>query len=867
MTSVNFPSIVVLNGNEAGAVLKVDEVLNNFVLGSDEGCHLVLSGASVSPLHATVFLDDDGNVTLCDTNSRGGVFVNGAQIMEQQLAEGDEFSLGPPDDPQSGLLRFTTQPAEAPLVDLSETGSGSGLEAFDPLPTALPADDALFTSELGRPDFAPEPAAFDPEPAAFAPEPAAFAPEPAAFAPEPAAFDPVPFEPLAETPAAIEEFPPVEMFAEAEPLPEPPPPPPAPKPSAAKPAAAKPAAAKSAPPARPSASPAPRAATGSDDPLAGLAESLGGTSGGRFVPPPAVAPPPAAARAKAGPSPAIMAARVAAVAVVLIIVAWFGMKKYSESIVIPVVDTYQPNPVEPGQTLTINGSGFGTDPDPTVVKVTIGEVEATVLDATATRINITVPESLAAAGSQTIPLNVTALGTTSTSRMLKVSVAPKISSLAPRVALSGDEVTIVGKWLSNPNTKPTVTVAGNEAEVLEAAPGRIRIRVPQVSASEGQRISVRAALGSDVGKEALLNYGRLPFIESVTPARALPGDIVTIAGLGLAAPDLAVNVSGRNAAVLSATDTEIKLSLPGLRMSDSAGARELTIQANQKRSVAHPIEVRRESAALYSPRFFAEVLEGSRAAVSCELGPVMVLGPDPASRRRAHDAALRLNTLAANARGARVQFIAGDVTISASGGSVLTVTPADGSGNPRALAPLWTAQLNDMFDLFFQGRRPTRTVELSPDGKVFVDIFAAARRRSAEPGVPMAVLSSPDPAWLRSFATLAASPSSGGGQALALLDGYWSGAIEAPGQPRKIEISLTATPSGLIGQRTSRQGKLSTDVSLQNLSYSRRELRFSFTEGGERLNFAGRLDGDVIAGDVTKASGARVGKLNFQLSR
>lgn len=837
MTSVNFPSIVVLNGSEAGAVLKIDEVLNNFVLGSGDGCHLVLSGASVSPLHATVFLDDDGNVTLCDTNSRSGVFVNGAQIMEQQLAEGDEISLGPPDDPQSGLLRFTAQPVDdAPLVDLSDTGSGSGLEAFDPLPAALPAEDALFTSELGRPDFSPEPAAFEP----------------------------APFEPVAEAPA--EEFPPVEMFAEPEPIPEPepPPPPPPPKP-AAKPSAAKPAAAKPAPATRPAAAHT-RAGAGSEDPLAGLAESLGGTSGGRFVPPPAVAPPPTPS-AKAGPTPAIMAARVAAVALVLILVAWFGMTKYSESIVIPVVDAYQPNPVEPGQTLTINGSGFGTDPDPTVVKVTIGKAEAAVLDATPTRINITVPESLAAAGSQTVPLHVTALGTTSTSRMLKVSVAPKITSLTPKVALSGDEVTIAGKWLANANTKPTVTVAGNEAEVLEATPARIRIRVPQVSATEGQRISVRAALGPDVGKEALLNYGRLPFIESVTPARAFPGDIVTIVGLGLAAPDLAVTISGRNAALLSATETEIKLSLPGLRISDSAGARDLSIHANQKTSVAHPIEIRRESAALYSPRFFAEVLEGSRAAVSCELGPVMVLGPDPASRKRAHDAAVRLNAIAANARGARVQFVAGDVTISASGGAVLTVNPADGSGNPRTLAPLWAAMLNDMFDLFFQGRRPTRTVELSPDGRVFVDIFASARRRSAEPGVPIAVLSSPDPAWLRSFATLASSPSLGGGQALALLDGYWSGAIEAPGQPRRIEISLTATPSGLVGQRTSRQGKLSTDVSLQNLSYGRRELRFSFTEAGERLNFTGRLDGDIIAGDVTKGSGARVGKLNLQLSR
>jgi len=834
MTSVNFPSIAVLNGSEAGTVLRIDEVLNNFVLGSGEGCHLVLSGASVSPLHATIFLDDEGNVTLCDTNSRSGVFVNGTQVMEHALAEGDEISLGPPDDPQGGLLRFSTQLADDPLIGLSDTGSDgvSGLESFDPLPEALPADDALFTSELGRPDFSAEPAAFEP----------------------------VPFDPAPEAPVSVEEFPPPEMFAEPDPAPEPPPPPPAPKP-AAKPVAAKPAA-----PARPASSAPPRSAR-SDDPLAGLAESLGGTSGGKFVPPPPVAPTPGGARAKAGSTPAIMAARLAAVALVLIVVAWFGLKKYSESIVIPVVDSYQPNPVEPGQTLTINGSGFGTDPDPAVVKVTLGKVEAQVLDATSTRINITVPESLAAAGSQTVPLHVAALGTLSTSRLLKITVAPKISSLAPRVALTGDEITIVGKWLSNPNTKPTVAVAGNEAEVLEATPTRIRIKVPQVTATEGQRISVRVALGSDAGKEALLNYGRLPFIESVTPERALPGDIVTVIGLGLAGPDLAVTVSGNHAAVLQASDTEVKFSLPGLRISESAGARELVVHANQKPSVTHPIEIRRDSAALYSPRFFAQILEGSRAAVSCELGPVMVFGPDPASRKRAHDAAARLNAIAANARGARVHFVAGDATISATGGAVVTLNPADGSGNPRAMASLWAAQLNDMFDLFFQGRRPTRTVELSPDGRVFVDLFAAARRRSAEPGVPIAVLSSPDPAWLRSLATLATSPSMGSGQALALLDGYWSGMIEAAGQPRKMEISLTATPSGLVGQRTSRQGKLSTDVSLQSLSYARRELRFSFTEGGERLNYAGRLDGDTIAGEVTKASGGRVGKLNFQLSR
>jgi len=564
-----------------------------------------------------------------------------------------------------------------------------------------------------------------------------------------------------------------------------------------------------------------------------------------------------------------MAARLAIIAALLGGLAWFGIRRYTESIVVPVIDKYLPNPAEPGQTVTINGSGFGTEPDPILVKVTVGDIEARVLDADPTRVNITVPELLAAAGSQTVSLKITAQGA-STTRLLKIVVAPKITSLTPRVALSGDEVAIAGKWLANAKTRPTVTVAGAEAEVLEATPANIRIRVPPLTATEGQRVSVRVAVGPDIGKEAPLNYGRLPFIETVAPARAMPGEVVTITGLGLLGPDLAVLVGSRRAVILAGSDAEIRVSVPGIRLSEGGGQRELVVQANQKSSIAHPLEILRESSALYAPRFFAEILEGSRIAVSCELGPVMVLGSDPASRQRAHDAAEKLNTLVAQGRTNRVQFAASDVAINAApGGPLLAVAAGDGSGNPRTLASLWAASLTDMFDLFLLGRRPGRTVELSPDGKAFVDIFAAARRRSAEAGVAAGVLASPEPSWLRSLASLATAPVMGSGQALALLDGYWSGVIEVPGaiQPRKVEISLTVTPSGLVGQKTSRQGRLSSDVSLEGLSYGRRELRFSFVDFGENLNYRGTLDGDEIDGEVTKPSGARVGRLKFNLTR
>lgn len=882
MTTKNHPSIVVMTGAEAGAVLSIDEVLNNFSIGCDPSCNLVVSGVSVSPLHASVFLDDEGVVTVSDTNSRTGVFVNGVQIMERALGDGDQISLGPPDHPGSDVLTFSAHGAPAPLIDLSESG-GSGAGGLEELASA-PWEEVLSTSEIGRSGLASPPGP---------------APALAAGLPELPSLDFLPEAPL-PTPALVEEFPAPEMLVAPEPepvsepelFPEPeiptepaPPPPPvvAPKPPVPKAAPARttgpvPAAPRTTGPVTPApraTGPIPGAAkkvqSGDGDALAGLAESLGGSSGQRVPPPPPTAETPGAAGAarKSATSPAIMAARLAIVAVILGGLAWFGLRRYSASIVVPVIDKYLPNPAEPGQTVTIGGSGFGPDGDLAAVKVTIGDVEAKVLDASATRLNVSIPESLAAAGSQTLTLKVTARGESAT-RLLKVAVTPKIASITPRVALAGDEVAIAGKWLSNPQTRPTVTVAGNEAEVLEATPASIRIKVPEVAATEGQKVSVRVAVGPDVGKESPLNYGRLPFVEKVTPARALPGEVVTIAGLGLGAPDLAVTIGGRIAVVLAGTDAEVKISVPGIRLSEGAGRRELSVQANQKSSIAFPIEIMRESSALYSPRFFAEVVDGGRVAVACELGPVMLLGSDPGSRKRAHEAAAKLNALVVQGRAGRIQFGVSDVAINAApGGPVLAVAAGDGAGNPRTVAGVWAASLTDMFDLFLLGRRPGRTVELSPDGKAYVDIFAAARRRSAETGVAQGVLFSPDPAWLRSLATLAAAPVMGSGQALALLDGYWSGAIEVPGaiQPRKIEISLTPTPSGLIGQKTSRQGRLSSDVSLQGLSYNRRELRFSFVDAGENLNYRGTLDGDEIDGEVTKASGARVGRLRLKLTR
>ncbi len=835
MTAAAHPSVVVLDGLEQGAVLSIDEILNDFVIGSAEGCHLLIAGDNVSPLHACAFLDDEGRVTISDTNSRDGVFVNGAQVMEKPLADGDEISLGDPASSGSRRLRFVAVGSDLDLQASDSLPPLPDLPALDSLPSPDVFDAAAFTSEIARPPRAgPESSPFEdlaPLPEPEAPPRAPIAPAKTVVAPpQKAAAKPTASAAPAKTPTS----------------------PPRVQPSAV---------AKTA-----------HSMEDADDPLAGLAESLGGSSGDEFIPPPPVEELVLAVAAKpeGGMSSAAMAGRLLGVAAVLGVLAWYGLRKYSESVVSPVVDTYQPSLVEPGQIVTINGSGFGSDAE--AVKVFLGKVDARVLDATDSRINISIPESLGSEGSQTLSLKVTLPDKSSTSRLLRLAVVPKITSISPRVARPGDDVVLAGRWLSNAKMKSAVTVAGADAEIIEASPTLIRFKIPQITAAEGQKLPVRVAAGPEVSKESWLIDGHLPFIESVSPERVLPGEVVTIAGLGLSGADLAVRVGTRAAVVLAATDAELRISTPGGRIADGAGARELVVEVAQKISSSKKLDVRRDSEAFYSPRFFADSLAGGRVAVSCELGPVMVLGDDAASHQRAHDAAQRLNALSAQGRASRMVFASNDATITATGAApgapVLVVVAGDGGAAPRSLASVWAAQLTDMFDLFLQGRRPGRTVELSPDGRVFVDIFSAARRRSADAGVPQGMLSSLDPAWQRSLLTLASTPTLGAAQASYVVDGYWSGAIEVKGaaQPRKVEISLTATDNGVVGQRTSRQGRLSTDVTLQGLSYAHRELRFSFIDAGEALNYVGRLDGDTIDGLVTRG-GATIGKLTFKLSR
>lgn len=68
-------------------------VSDYMILGKDPGCQLVLNHDGVSERHAKIEFKN-GNYFIKDLQSGAGVFVNQTQILEAQLHDGDEISLG-----------------------------------------------------------------------------------------------------------------------------------------------------------------------------------------------------------------------------------------------------------------------------------------------------------------------------------------------------------------------------------------------------------------------------------------------------------------------------------------------------------------------------------------------------------------------------------------------------------------------------------------------------------------------------------------------------------------------------------------------------------------------------------------------------
>ena len=159
--SPSLPALTVQGGAEDGARLGLDDPAGEWLLGSDSGCHLAVSGTSVSPIHARIVLDEQGFV-LTDAKSAASTFVNGLRVDETcLLRDGDHISLGPPDTAGSAEL----------VVSIPGSGGAPQPES-EPEAAPEPAHDAPAAPEAPAPSPQPRPVQPDymTEPPSMVPE-------------------------------------------------------------------------------------------------------------------------------------------------------------------------------------------------------------------------------------------------------------------------------------------------------------------------------------------------------------------------------------------------------------------------------------------------------------------------------------------------------------------------------------------------------------------------------------------------------------------------------------------------------------------------------------------------------------------------
>jgi len=185
--------------------------------------------------------------------------------------------------------------------------------------------------------------------------------------------------------------------------------------------------------------------------------------------------------------------------------------------------------------------------------------------------------------------------------------------------------------------------------------------------------------------------------------------------------------------------------------------------------------------------------------------------------------------------------------------------------NLRGLAELWAALLQDHLTLFVQRQRPLRLVELSPRGKVLLDLFSEAERRSGTgAGVSMNLVRPLPPSLARSFREMALLLPSGPGSASAAVAGRWEGTMEETGQAtRGITVTLRLVGTRLAGSVTTRSGAVAMDVPLKELAYEKGRLGFVLETGTSAHRWTGTVEGATIQGTI-KDGAADVGRFTLR---
>lgn len=950
-------SLTVLVGPLKGRRHDFDLVVEEVLIGSDPDCQLCLDLPSVSPLHARVWLEV-GGATVRDTHSYGGVFVNDDPVADQApLRDGDFLWLGAPGGEGSVLLQFrgptpqaleaapspavVAEPTPAEEVWVIEEASEEATEETpaEPLAPAVATEPA---AENPAEWFLEEAAPADPAPASSPVE--ALSPGPAEdtsgsqafFFEEVAASQPV----LDPTGSAFEEFlleegvetqptsqegpvfeTPVEeassLVQESEPAPSAGPEPlplewdeaalaamdaapllprrqaPPPVPPAAPPVAV-PSLPSPPPPAVPPPSPAVLAS-----PVAARVAIRPPVSTGTARPKRFPAPPSTQRKGGAG------AGRLALLAVVPIaVLGSLGFAAWWLVLGAPHIEAADPREVRPGETVTLTGKNFATDPASNLVRFR-GDQEGRVIQASPTRLQVEVPEVETTPGQeQRVPVVVSVSGRKSAPYELTLLTAPRIHGLSPSVAMPEEEITLVGGgWGSGVK----VHFGTIEAQVVELKPTALRVRVPALPDPVGTQFSVVVRMGGVDSNPAPFAIGHLPLLFGVEPKQAVPGDLVVIRGRGfhLRASANLVKIGGAPALVLQASDSEIKAVVP--RGAEGAEAPvEVRVPASP-----HLGQTTMALRGLPDPMGFQFVAEpffdGSahdHALLGTGLGPAFVLSASGgrSAGERALEAQDRLNAAAAVLRAGAAPDITvrleGQPAVVLGGGTPLLEvsdedaaayneewTEARGKGGPATPARLalwWGALTRDLALALLRGERPRHAVGLAPEGRALAELFDAVRRgsktgltREAVARIKPQLREAARAAVLRVPASVlppVAPPVPGGAQPAPSppakaeplrLEGMWSGVEHEAGETRYVTVTFTRTGGSLTYERA-----LSLTVPLLAADQPQKgTVRYSLRSATRTRHYLGKWNNRRIEGKICSDADCKTALGSFELER
>jgi hypothetical protein len=919
-------SLAVLSGPLAGTSLDIQESDDDILVGSDPGCRFALDVPGVSPIHARVGREASGFVVY-DTHSPLGVYVNDHRVEGQAaLRDGDVIWLGTPGDETSVMIqcRFegaAASPAadEEPIVfgdpapstsdPMAELGDllGSAPAAAPPAAPAVepvapavepaapafdePRDDVFFMDEPAPPAVEAPPAVV-PKPAPPprpAPSPKAapvVPPSPPAASPEedlffveepPAAVSAPARAPAPSAPAAIPSPPPLPAAAAKPPAA----PPavmgsgsaPARAPQAATPSASSPAAPR--PIRRHGPTPPPSAAPDSDEDEPPRPRS---------APPRAATPPPSR---RSSPPWGLVAGGVG-----LLIVAGVAGMVILRSMRTPAIESITPPRVGLGHSVVIAGAHFADTPQANVVQ--FGGKPGRVVQASAERLQVEIPEIAVSPGRDTpVPVVVVVDGRESKPVSVGVFDSPRIHGISPSVAMPGEEVVLAGAgW----GAGAKVQFGGVTAELLDSSPTSLKVRVPAMEGAPGAEFPVKVTMGADASNPAPFLLGRLPLVLSIRPATAAPGDLVTVAGRGFVPTpaDNDVRIGGEPALVAAVSGSELKVVVP--RTAAGEAAVELRVPG-----LAHVGQSKLAVAAGPDPidfRFVAEPFEDvaghDHAQLATGLGPAFVLSASSgrSAAERAVEAARRLNEAAGplkasvdadvRARGLDTSpalVLLGkdapllEVTLDDAAAYEEDWTGSRGQGGPvtaARLATWWEAVARDLVLLLARGDKPHFAADLAPEGRVFADLHAPARK-VVTVGVPRQLLAEARPPLRDALRTAALrvpaavkGPAAAGGTAAAAgfkLDGRWSGSETASG----LQTYVSASFSGSTGTFTYERA-LSISVPLVGVEQQKGVVRFSVQTGAGPRYYQGRWDGQKLTGTMSIDPGGRTSVGTFELS-